>query len=274
MTKNITKLHPYRIYCLCRLRPCGLFIFLLDGTRMNSQTMNSQNWFEKPLAQLLFDESHKHLEPIIAEIFGYHAVQLGLYAAGKFLVNSPIRHRVHVIEPSETSRISGRTVVAEFSDLPFLNNSIDLMLLPYISGDTSKMELLLSEVWRTLIPQGQAILLTFNPYSMWNIWPGQHKQAITFKRRSQIINILEHLGFDILKVETFFYRPPISSERWLRHLQFLDRLGAKCWSYFGACNLIVVKKTVTALTPIRPQWQTNDLAKVKGIVQPGQTNLR
>lgn len=244
--------------------------FLLDGT-----IMNSQNWFEMPLAQLLFDESQQHLEAILAKIFGYHAVQLGQFAAGKLLDNSPIRHHVYVLEPSETrlEKISGRTVRAEFSDLPFLNDSIDLMLLPYIIGDTSKIELILSEVWRTLIPQGQAIILTFNPYSMWKIWPGLHKQVITFKGRSQIINTTQQLGFDILKVETFFYRPPISSENWLHHLKFLDSLGAKCWSFFGACNLIVIKKTVTALTPIRPQWQRNDLAKVKGIVQPSQTNF-
>ena len=41
----------------------------------------------------------------------------------------------------------------------------------------------------------------------------------------------------------------------MRHLNFLERSGGRWWPIFGAAYVLVARKRVSTLTPIRPRWR-------------------
>jgi hypothetical protein len=41
----------------------------------------------------------------------------------------------------------------------------------------------------------------------------------------------------------------------MRRLEWFERLGRRWWPFLGGAYLIVAKKRVTTLTPIKPRWR-------------------
>ena len=60
------------------------------------------------------------------------------------------------------------------------------------------------------------------------------------------------LGLEIEKSQNFAYRPPLKSEALLGRLEFLDKLGARAWPFFGSGYLVQAQKHVSNLIPLRP----------------------
>jgi hypothetical protein len=62
------------------------------------------------------------------------------------------------------------------------------------------------------------------------------------------------LGFDIKEQHTFFYALPFPNDRLGRYSRLLEKMGERWLGNFGAVYLIVAKKRVATLTPIKPKW--------------------
>ena len=56
--------------------------------------------------------------------------------------------------------------------------------------------------------------------------------------------------------------------RLLRRLAMLERLGRRLWPVFGGGYLLVARKRVATLTPIRPRWRARRRLPVNGLVKP------
>ena len=68
---------------------------------------------------------------------------------------------------------------------------------------------------------------------------------------TRIKDWLALLGFDTVFVKPIYFRPPLKSESVMRRLRFLDAAGERWWPIFAAVNLVVAKKRVATLTPIK-----------------------
>lgn len=221
------------------------------------------DWFETPLGQRLFNVEADIVQTILPDLFGYHLVQIGSIGQGRLLDSSRIMHRciacsdTHFIPPSPYS-----LVCAHADALPFAADSIDVAVMPHSLEFADEPHTVLREVQRVLIPEGHIMLLGFNPLSLWGVWGWFLARRQTapwcgdFVSLLRIKDWLALLGFDLIRQETLFFAPPFRNKYLVNHTQFLDRMGSRNrWANnLGAVYILVAKKRVMTLTPLKPMW--------------------
>jgi hypothetical protein len=72
------------------------------------------------------------------------------------------------------------------------------------------------------------------------------------------------LGFDVLLSRSFFFRPPFRSQSLLHRAAGIEGLAARFLPHQGGAYLVLARKRVVTLTPIRPLW-----APQRGLVPTG-----
>ena len=236
---------------------------------MNSKSLNElalrdklSIWFRSPLGKVVFSSEKEQLENILPDLFGYHILQFGYAAELDFLNSSRISNKtVLFLEDSEIDKNVNMSIRTIAEDLPINMDSVDVVLLPHIleySKDTHK---LLREIERVLIPEGYAVIIGINPFSLWGLW---HMLFCWWNKMpwsghlisvSRMKDWLSLLDFEIEKVKYFFFSPPVSNVKLLKKFIPLERLGRHCYPIFGGLYIVVAKKRIAPLTPIRMKWQ-------------------
>jgi SAM-dependent methyltransferase len=153
-------------------------------------------------------------------------------------------------------------VLAHSPVLPVQSDSVDVVVLPHTLEFETAPHDTLREVERILVAEGHAVILGFNPFSLWGLWrlfrwnrrahPPWHG---AFRSMLRIKDWLALLGFDIVLIRTFFFRPPLRHVGMMRRLAWLERLGGRLWPYLGGAYIVVARKRVVTLTPIKPRWR-------------------
>jgi SAM-dependent methyltransferase len=126
-------------------------------------------WYRTPLGGLLLQTEREQLDDILPELFGYHLLQLGGSCSTSLLEHSPIRHRV-LLDADPTAPDCGLAV--DSGALPIASDSVDVMVLHHALEFAKDPRHTLREVERVLIPEGVAIIVGFNPYSLWGLRTG------------------------------------------------------------------------------------------------------
>ena len=233
-------------------------------TNKNSLSVRQQVqlWFAGEQSSLLLQEENKKLSQRLYALFGYHILQVGNIGGRHFLDGSKISHKLLAsLVPGETSG-QNTGFCCDCSNLPVAHDSIDVVVLPHVLEFEANPHQVLRESERVLIGEGHVVILGFNPWSLWGLWrlllawrekpPWQgHYIGLT-----RIKDWLKLLDFEITEIERFYFRPPIRSMKLLKKLEFMDQLGPYCWPWFGGAYLLVAKKRVVPLTPIKLQWRT------------------
>lgn len=230
-------------------------------------------WFKTPLGEELLRLEKVHTNELLSNLFGYHLLLLG----------SP--HFVEGIKDSRVSRravmditgVNERTCDGQFSGcpecLPVSSDVLDVMVLPHILEFSESPHEVLREVERSLVPEGHVVILGFNPFSLWNIWRwlfSWRKQLPWcggFISTTRLKDWLALLGFECLETQYFFYRPPLQHKGVLNKLFIFEKLVSKILPWFGGTYVLVARKKVSTLTPIRPRWRTQQKLRA-GLVEP------
>ena len=130
-----------------------------------------EEWLQTPQGRYLLDWEQDGLDRLVADIFGYHAVQLGL--SGFDLLRANRMPRRIDCGPQ------GRDLRCSEYELPFATGSLDLVLLPHVLEFSAHPHRVLREVERVLVPEGKVVILGFNPFSFW----GLHLQWQRWRQR-------------------------------------------------------------------------------------------
>jgi SAM-dependent methyltransferase len=160
----------------------------------------------------------------------------------------------------EEHRWFGDVVRSELSALPFLENSIDLAILPHVLEFEKSPQEVLQEVAYALIPRGYIIIFGFNPYSLWGMnakfsrkknkpWHGE------FICINKIRNWLNQCDCEIDFYKTFCFEIPCENTKLREKLNFIKSLGQTCWPTNGAVYCLIARKEVATLTPIKMPWR-------------------
>lgn len=147
-----------------------------------------QDWLETPQGRYLLDWEQAQVNRVVADIFGYNAVQLGLPGIDLLRANRmPCRLRC-ALEAGE--------VRANAFELPFASGSLDLVVLPHVLEFSAHPHRVLREVERVLVPEGSVAISGFNPFSLWGMrrlaaraggalpWQGQYRSAMRIRNWS------------------------------------------------------------------------------------------
>ena len=214
-----------------------------------------KDWLETPQGRYLLGWEQAALDRVVADIFGYYAVQLGLPQVPLLGANR-MPHRLCCAP-------DGADVRANAFELPFATGSLDLVLLPHVLEFSPHPHRVLREVERVLVPEGSVVISGFNPFSLWGArrlvakrtaavpWTGHFRSAM------RIRDWLTLLGFEVQGSAFGAYAPPAGSPSWLERWRFMDRAGPRWWPVLGGSYLLHGVKRVHGMRLITPQWRGN-----------------
>jgi SAM-dependent methyltransferase len=236
-------------------------------------------WLKHSYGRLLESAVRVELARILPNLFGYHLLQLGAWDGENLLEGSRIQHRV-IVGACTDADTSCRDLVADIDTLPIATDSVDVVLLPHALEFNDSPHDVLREVERVLVPEGHVVIVVFNPLSLWGLarlWLGRRRRAPwngRFFTATRVKDWLALLGFDVVLSQSIFFRPPLRHEPMLQRLQFLERLGARWWPLLGAVTVLVGRKRVATLTPIKPRWRPRRSLVAAGLAEPTQRSFR
>jgi SAM-dependent methyltransferase len=231
---------------------------------MNDQNYRLHDWFETPPGRYLLAWEREQLDLAVADIFGFHALQLGLSELDGLAANR-MPHRwlaTHTLA-------AGAAFVTDYSALPFSANSLDLVVLPHSLELSADPHTTLREVERILVPEGRVVISGLNPVSLWGL---RQRRAQLYRRLGlgkmflpqddfigywRLRDWLRLLGFEVEVGRFGCYRPALSSEKWLRRFEWMDLVGHRWWPIFGAVYFLVAVKRVRGMTLLSPSWKSS-----------------
>jgi SAM-dependent methyltransferase len=214
-----------------------------------------RDWYAAPAGAAVARALHTALEGFLPDLFGYHAVQLGL-AVPELLRSSRIPHRVLI--DADAAEASLRAAPER---LPILADGVDLVLLTHVLEFSPEPHQVLREVERALLPEGHVVLIGFNPaslYGAWKLgagWRGRAPWSGRFITPYRLKDWLALLGFDVLDSRPCGFLPPAQRPGVQRRLGFLETAGARWWPWLGGVYVLLARKRVATLRPIRPRWR-------------------
>ncbi len=213
----------------------------------------------------------------LPDLFGYHAIQLGSTDIAHFLTSSRISHTSYInIDKQQQEHQAG--LCCEIANLPLSSDTVDVVLLAHVLEFEPESHQVLREVERVLIGEGHIVIVGFNPWSLWGLWRlllawwKEPPWCGNFIGSRRIKDWLQLLGFDIVHSQSHFFRPPFRSGMILSKLKFFDKIGAFCCSFLGGFYIIIAKKRVETMTPVRQSWKARRQLISTGLAEPSTSN--
>ena len=226
-----------------------------------------QQWFETPPGRYLLAWERAEFDRAVGDIFGFHALQLGLPELDTLRANRmphkwlAVRHPL----PGEQAKPS---LITDFAALPFEENSLDLVVLPHSLELNLDPHATLREVERVLMPEGKVVICCLNPASLWGL---RQRRAHLYRRLGfgelflpdagefigyrRLRDWLRLLSFEVEAGSFGCYRPALESERWLDRYDWMDHLGERWWPIFGAVYFLVAVKRVRGIKLVGRAWK-------------------
>ena len=226
----------------------------------SSAATSLAQWLSTPPGQYLLAWEQAQLDRVVADLFGFHALQLGLPELDALRSNR-MPHRW--LAPATALRTPRAVALHCDTDaLPFPERSLDLVVLPHTLELARDPHLTLAEVERVLVPEGRVVILGFNPASLWGLrqrlaaacasgWAAAARCSC--RRPGDFIGYwrlrdwLRLLSFEVEGGRFGGYRPPLASERWLARFAWMDRIGDRWWPVLGAVYMLVAVKRVRGM---------------------------
>lgn len=236
-------------------------------------------WLRTPPGRYLLGWEQERLDEAVVDIFGFHALQVGLpeidalrsnrmphrWVASDSLWDGEPTDPSPVPEDGSTPGTVARapvTLHCEHDALPFADQALDLVVLPHTLEQAADPHRTLAEVARVLRPEGRLVIVGLNPVSLWGMrqrlgrarlkLPGRQR-SLFLPRAGEFIGYwrardwLRLLGFEIESGRFGCWRPPIASQRWLDRFGWMDRVGSHWWPVFGAVYCLVAVKRVRGM---------------------------
>jgi SAM-dependent methyltransferase len=231
-------------------------------------------WFSRVPGREIAMAQIAQLDRVLPNLFGYHLLQVGRLGDLDLLSKSRILNR-NVVELDGRDEGHHYPVVrGSATALPVESDSVDVVVLPHILEFEAQPHEALRESARVVVPDGHLLICGFNPWSMLGCWRflKRRQQAVPWRGRflalTRLRDWLALLGFDVVSQDACFSKPPFSNERLLKRLDFLDRIGSRMPAYFSGAYLLLARKRVTTLTPIRSRWRPRRRLVSVGLVGP------
>lgn len=237
---------------------------------MGSQIIDLHQWLQTPLGQYLLAWEEHCAQSWLADVFGYHAVQLGLPELDALQANRmPYRWLATENTPLRSGGAWPRLAVqSDFTALPFAANSIDLLVLPHTLEYSADPHGTLREVERVLVPEGKVLIFGLNPTGWWALrqwwahrWRRFARADLVLPQEGEFIGYrrlqdwLQLLSFEVEACEMGCFRPAVRTPQWLQRWAWMDSVGPRLWPVLGSAYAVVAVKRVRGIHLLGPAWK-------------------
>ncbi len=250
---------------------------------MSSEIIGLTDWLTTPPGEYLLAWEREQFDQSVSDIFGYHALQLGMpelpalqanRMPHKWLATTYMAEPGGVTSAAESSSLTNRTrrpraaFVTESVALPFAASSLDLLVLPHTLDLSPDPHATLREVERVLVPEGKVVISGMNPASLWGM---RQRRAHLYQRFGtgklflpeagefigywRLRDWLRLLSFEVESARFGCYRPAFETEKWLSRFEWMDKAGRRWWPIFGAVYFLVAVKRVRGMRLLEPAWR-------------------
>ena len=221
-----------------------------------------------------------HVDAAVADIFGYHALQLGTPELQSLHANRMPHQWLATEQLSPDRHLLGQfpALLTDFSALPFPASSVDLLVLPHTLEFCADPHTTLREVERVLVPEGRVVICGLNPISLWGLRQKRDRVA----RKLGVGNLflpeggafigywrlrdwLQLLGFEVEVGKFGCYRPAVRSEKWLQRMEWMERMGERWWPILGSAYFLVAVKRVRGMRLMEPAWKSAPIRAANGV---------
>lgn len=216
-----------------------------------------EKWFETPAGALLRDTEQAWLDARLQDRFGYQALQMGPVGVDALRQNR-MACRARIAPFAALS--DEEQLVCDPAALPVESDSTDLLVLVHCLEMVGDPHGLLREAERILIPEGQLVILGFNPFSL---WAAHRPRAVThcppmegkWLSPARVRDWCSLLGLSIDGGCFGLYRPMVYDAAWSQRWRWMDAAGARWWPGLGATYLLTAVKRRTGLRVLSPAWK-------------------
>ncbi|RRD56869.1 methyltransferase domain-containing protein [Comamonadaceae bacterium OH2545_COT-014] len=236
------------------------------------------DWFQTPPGQTLLAWEQRQCQAALADVFGYHALQLGLpdidtLAANRmphrWLAVSAATALPALAHPQAAPAAARVALAAAGAALPFAEASLDLVVLPHTLELAADPHASLREVHRVLVHEGHVFITGLNPASLWGLRQRRARlwqrvfgngrlflpDAGEFIGPWRLCDWLRLLGFEVESVHYGCYQPATRSARRLARAAWLERLGTRWWPIFGAGYAVLAVKRAHGARLLGTAWK-------------------
>mgnify|MGYP000356448297 CR=1 FL=1 len=215
-----------------------------------------KDWQELPNGDRILAEVNQILAPWWPKFFGYHLLKIGALSHNIATNQSTIRHQITV-----TDHIESANIVADVDDLPLLQHSVDVAILSHVLEYAVDPHHVVREANRVLIPNGYLVITGFNPFSLVGlnkIIPYRRQRTPWNERFFSAMRVkdwLHLMGYEILHDERCLHSSLEGKFSYGVIARNWRKIAAKLVPSLGSIYVIIAKKRVLPLTPIKPKWK-------------------
>lgn len=211
-------------------------------------------WWGSPLGRALLAAEAEMLGEALEDVFGWELLQVGAWGSARELLALARTRRQTLVATPGFAR--GAEIVARPSQLPVTSDCIDAVLLPHTLEFAPDPYAILREVDRVLVGEGQLLVLSFRPWSLWGIRARSSRNGFPPGLRRVLSEQLVRewlvlLGYEVVATRRYLYQGPWSraSDSAEGSARILRR-GLTSPLPAGA-YLLKARKRVYSVTPVR-----------------------
>ncbi|MEZ5566196.1 MAG: methyltransferase domain-containing protein [Gammaproteobacteria bacterium] len=244
----------------------------------------SLTWLESGIGPALLREESLQVAGAFENIFGDQLLQIGEWGDSGLFRRFARTRRYAVVS---ATRGPGVDFVSELENLAVANDSIDAVFLPHTLETAKHPHSVLREFYRILRPDGHVVVAGFNAWGLWGVrhqlsrgkFPAGVRRMVSEYRVRDWLQLLE---FSAQSARFHFVSPPLYGTR--RPIAPLAEEAAETdakrlatnapacrWHPLAACYLLVARRDVFSVTPIRPAIR-RQTRLVGGLVNPTTRN--
>ena len=245
--------------------------FLITKTRLRQRL---SQWFRQEPGNGLSNLERAYIDQALSNLFGYHILQVGNLNNISLISNSRITNKVILDFFRDKDAHSQTNLVADSEYFPIESETMDVVVMPHTLEFESSPHQVLREANRVLIGEGHLIITGFNPWSLWGLWrlllawrdePPWSGKFIALNRIKDWLSLLD---FEVVESQHFYFRPPFKNARLMNSLLFFEKMGKYLFPFFGGVYIIVARKRVIPLTPIKLRWHKRRRLIASGLAKP------
>lgn len=222
----------------------------------------------KAVGRYLLDWEQQRCDEAVADIFGYHGLQLGLPML-QSLRHNRMPHQWVAVPALDLNRDCSDCQAPPSMQLcclpealPFAEASLDLLVMPHTLELCQDPHAALREAVRVLVPEGRLLLFGLNPYSLWGLQHGLERVPAPGLNAWQglphwrVRDWLQVLAMDVVAADFGCHAPAVDSPAWLERWRWMDKLGHKAWPALGGAYCMLAVKKVHGMRLMEPAWRT------------------